>query len=448
MKFSKFNLILKNEHESNTHLLLNTLTGETFKIDSGRKEIIETKSIESLSKHDIEMYKNTGVLIEDGFDEHRYYSYIYNRDKFNSKVLSLTILLTNACNLRCVYCFQGAGEKDSSSLNNTTRENIFKFIKNQVEQRDTNIVSIVLFGGEPLLNFKSNIEWLDNIKKYCEDNGKVLVTSMVTNGTLVTDEVLDQLSKYNCGYIQITLDGVKEIHDERRIGKNGKGSFDEVIKGIKTIQKREDFKNPTIRVNIDKTNISKTEELLKYLAGENLTDCGIDFGIVKGGTEACAAYSGHCFMDDEVGEVLESMWYKSLEYGFSMSIQPSSKSIFCGLYGDSSFTIAPNGDVYKCWEHVGEEKHLMGKIDENGNISNVTFAYYDWMSRNPLETKDCRECSYLPACGGGCGSVSYERYGSYHAKGCFKVKGILEKQVNFKFKEVLKNYNLEKSTDC
>lgn len=45
-----------------------------------------------------------------------------------------------------------------------------------------------------------------------------------------------------------------------------------------------------------------------------------------------------------------------------------------------------------------------------------------------------KECVYLPACGGGCGVVSYNETNSYHSKGCFKVKGVLEKQVLRYFK--------------
>lgn len=59
------------------------------------------------------------------------------------------------------------------------------------------------------------------------------------------------------------------------------------------------------------------------------------------------------------------------------------------------------------------------------------------MSRNPLETEECSNCKYLPACGGGCGSIIFAQDNSYHSKGCFKVKGILEKQVNFKFRHKL-----------
>lgn len=45
--------------------------------------------------------------------------------------MNLTILLTYDCNLRCVYCYEGAGEQNKGSLSTETREAIFEFIKNK-----------------------------------------------------------------------------------------------------------------------------------------------------------------------------------------------------------------------------------------------------------------------------------------------------------------------------
>ena len=114
------------------------------------------------------------------------------------------------------------------------------------------------------------------------------------------------------------------------------------------------------------------------------------------------------------------------------------KWTYCGLNCDNNYTISPEGEVYKCWEHAGEPEHLMGTIDEKGEIENQTYKFYEWMTRNPLDAKECRECVYLPACGGGCGAISYNETNSYTGKGCFKIKGCIEKQVINYVSEILK----------
>lgn len=105
------------------------------------------------------------------------------------------------------------------------------------------------------------------------------------------------------------------------------------------------------------------------------------------------------------------------------------REMFCGLFCDASFTISPFGEIYKCWDHVGMKEHLMGKIDSEGDIVDTTYRYIDWMTHNPIGVKECKECKYLPACGGGCASVSYSKDKTYHSNGCYKVKGVVEKQV-------------------
>lgn len=427
MKFSYYNITIHEDEDK--YILINTLTGAMFRIDEDVKKRIENGEITSFSEKEIEDYKESGILISDEVDERKYLDYMFQKSKFTTDVLSITVLLTDLCNLRCVYCYEGAGEYRKDTLNNYTREKISKFIKRQIEISNARIISLVLFGGEPLLYFKDNIEWLNDIKEYCVKNGKEFQTSIVTNGILLTDLILDELIKLNCNYIQITLDGIPEIHDKRRIYKNGKGSFDEVLKGIKLVHSREDISNPMIRINVDKENYKETFRLLEYLKDEGLNDCGIDFGIVKGGTEACAAYVSHCFADTEIGEILEPLWKKLDELGYQVNTNPTRKSAYCGLYNDNAFTISPTGDVYKCWEFVGDDKHRIGRIDEDGNLVDIGYTYFDWMSFDPLKIEECRECKYLPTCGGGCGAVSYEKNKNYHSSGCFKIKGVFEKQI-------------------
>lgn len=434
MKYSRFNIFIEKK-DSDQYFLFNTNTGATFLVDSFVKQRIESGDMKFLSAEKRKEYEDAGIILSDEIDEKRIFLYHYNKQKYNNEVLNLTILLTYDCNLRCVYCYEGAGEQNKGSLSIETREAIFKFIKKQMEQRKSNILSIVLFGGEPLLNFEQNIEWLDQIKHYCDINNKVFVTTLITNGILINEFVMNKLIEYNCETIQITLDGIKEIHDRRRKYKDGRGSFDEVLKGLKMIFKNDKLNNPVIRINIDKTNIDEVKRLLVYLNEEKLNGCYIDFGIVKGTTKACSSYTGNCFVEYELGEILDDLWEELESMGFNYNIMPQKKFVFCGLYCDASFTISPFAEIYKCWDLVGTKEHLMGRISPEGDIVDVKYPYFDWMSHNPLEVEECRNCRYLPACGGGCGAVSHSQSGNYHSKGCYKTIGVIEKQVERLFKD-------------
>lgn len=428
MKYSNYNIFIS-KRDSEAFYLFNTYTGSTFLVDGNVKEKIESKDVDFLEPEMKRQYEDTGILIKDDVEESRIFSYLYNKQKFNNEVLNLTVLLTYECNLRCIYCYEGAGEVIKGSLDDDSREAIFNFIKKQMEGRKSKALAMVLFGGEPLLNFEANYEWLDRIKAYCEENDKKFVTSIVTNGILVDERVMEKLADYNCEMIQITLDGVKEVHDTRRIYKNGRGSFDEVMQGIRLIYDNPALSNPVIRINIDKNNISDVRDLLNYLHDEHLTGCFIDFGVVKGTTNACSSYTGNCFVEEELGDILDGLWEDLERLGFRYNISPQRKNMFCGLFCDSAFTISPFAEIYKCWDHVGMEEHLMGKINAEGEIVEPTYRYFDWMSHNPTEVEECRKCAYLPACGGGCASVSYSKDNTYHSSGCYKTIGVIEKQV-------------------
>lgn len=448
MKLSKFNIIIPTQN-SEDYILFNTLTGNTFLLDEKSKDLIENNSIIGLSEEMKKEFIDKKVLLGDEIDENKYFQYFQNRSKFDNTTLSLTLLLTWACNLRCVYCYEGAGEKKSYSMKKETAENIILFAKNEIKRRGLKAVSLILFGGEPLVNFSVGEYILENLYAYCEENNIIFTTGIVTNGTLLTPKILDVLVKYNCRYIQITLDGIKEIHDKRRIAKDGGGTFDKIIESLillkdkeTELRKEEKSLNPIIRINIDKTNIKDIDSLFDLLKEKELTSLGLDFGIVRGGTKACSSYESKCFEDDELGDLIDGLWKKAEAIGFSMggSARPFRKWTYCGLDCDNSYTIEPNGDVYKCWEHVGEKEHKMGEVSKKGSIDKITYSFFKWMTKNPLNVEECRECKYLPVCGGGCGSVGFNETNKYESQGCFKVKGVVEKQVR---KYIEKNYLIE-----
>ncbi len=435
MKYSKFNLLIPYNKEEN--ILFNTLSGNSFLVDDktmGKMKENDMSEIdEELKKEMIEKK----LIVPDEIDENRYFDFYHNKAKYGNNNLSYTILLTWACNLRCVYCYEGAGEAKSNSMTIETANSIIKHIKNESLQRGTKSVNIILFGGEPLVNYKAGEHILEELSQFCKENNMTLVTSIITNGTLLDERIVESLVKYNCKYVQITIDGTREIHNTRRIGKNGEGTFDKIIESLELLKKYKDKLHTVIRVNVDKTNIKDMNELMDFFHSKGLDELSIDFGIVSCGTDACSSYEDNCYVEEELGDLLSNLWTKAGKVGFDVKRRPMRKWTYCGLNCDNNFTIEPSGEMYKCWEHTGEEEHRIGKLDADGNIKDITYKYFEWMTRNPLNVEECRDCVYLPACGGGCGSVSYGKSEKYEDSGCFKIKGIVEEQVKSYFSEII-----------
>jgi len=97
--------------------------------------------------------------------------------------LSITILPTMNCNLKCSYCFVDGGEtKQKLSFNNS------KYIIDQLIKEYPNIKKINVFfagGGEPLLNFKLMAKIINYILKV----GLMPTVRIVTNGTKILNHL-------------------------------------------------------------------------------------------------------------------------------------------------------------------------------------------------------------------------------------------------------------------
>lgn len=155
-----------------------------------------------------------------------------------TRIKQLTLQVTQQCNLRCEYCvYSGIYNRNRTHSNQrmcleTAKKAIDFFLEQNGELSD---VIIGFYGGEPLLEFELIKQCVQYAKSKIE--GKRIRFNMTTNGTLLSDNVVDYLVENNF-MLSISLDGSKEEHDVSRKFANGEGSFDTIIDNIKRIQKR------------------------------------------------------------------------------------------------------------------------------------------------------------------------------------------------------------------
>jgi len=95
---------------------------------------------------------------------------------------------------------------------------------------DANAIDVSFYGGEPLLNPDLITKCMDYTLKKAE--GKLVSFHVTTNGSLLTDEIIEALLKSN-SKITVSLDGPKEIQDKNRKTICGEGTFDLVFDNIK-----------------------------------------------------------------------------------------------------------------------------------------------------------------------------------------------------------------------
>ena len=149
-----------------------------------------------------------------------------NYEDYNHKLNMIMLNTTDQCNFRCRMCFC---HWDAPKM---TKEIADKAIELALPRKDPKVekLTINFFGGEPLLNYDLIQYVIEKWKDKCR-------FSITTNGSLLTEEILNYLKDNNVGFL-LSIDGDKETQDYNRPLANGKGSFELVEPKINMILER------------------------------------------------------------------------------------------------------------------------------------------------------------------------------------------------------------------
>jgi len=207
-------------------------------------------------------------LLEDHVDELDTLRYNMLRARYNTDSLSLTIAPTNDCNFRCVYCY----EKDAISSKYMSQEVQDKLVE-LLESRKGLISSfgVSWYGGEPLMAFDVVESLSKRFMEVCEASNIRYSANMITNGYLLNHEILSRIQDLNISSIQVTIDGLPEVHNQNRPLVGGGETFDTILNNLKDGY---DLLPPiALRINIDKNNIPAGEKIWTIYIWEQVLTC-------------------------------------------------------------------------------------------------------------------------------------------------------------------------------
>lgn len=148
----------------------------------------------------------------------------------NSDILSgplqISLDVTNRCNLKCLHCFNRSAKDELIKCDLIDQELLDEQFINIVNQiASIHPFSICFCGGEPMLRYNIIVEACTILKRANVPN-----VSMVSNGTLLTEEKIDNLKHTGMTLIQISLDGyTRESHDKLR---GVKGTYEKALNAI------------------------------------------------------------------------------------------------------------------------------------------------------------------------------------------------------------------------
>jgi len=338
---------------------------------------------------------------DDDVDERTAMQFRHNLDRYDQTTLGLTIAPTLACNMACPYCYE------SNKQGRMSAETVEALIA-YVEKRAPGLqgISVTWYGGEPLLA----LDIVEDLSTSFMDIGKETKTgyaaSIISNGYLLTPETVDKLIQWQVGSVQVTVDGPARLHNVKRPLKNGRDSFDPILANLAYAVTK---MKVSVRVNIDKTyDRDVIVELLGELKAAGLHDkIGLYFGQIEPSAQVCANIVESCFETADFSRVETEYFRLLLEHGFRGDKLPAPSSTFCMAQMVNSFLVDPQGELYRCFNHVGNAAKSMGNIRNEINYSHPNFRRL--FAFDPFQDPRCFACNLLPVCMGGCPSRRTER---------------------------------------
>ncbi|HZW36599.1 MAG TPA: radical SAM protein [Candidatus Deferrimicrobiaceae bacterium] len=156
---------------------------------------------------------------------------------------TMVLMLTYACNLACRYCYEdregcalsSAPAADPGEMSPEALRRCVAYLLDHAEAARK--VSVTFFGGEPLLRFPLIQTAVGEARRMASARGKEISFSITTNGTLLTGEIAEFLRE-NGVSVCISIDGPREIHDRNRPYASGRGSYEDVERGLSFFKKR------------------------------------------------------------------------------------------------------------------------------------------------------------------------------------------------------------------
>lgn len=396
------------------------------------------------SDQTIELLKRRGYLTDKNrSEEDALFSKLAGRLHHNAvqRMPGYVFMPTYQCNLRCPYCFQDHMRTNPAfkhllrTMDPKVVDRIFAAMPqieagHGVEPGSKLTRFFTLFGGEPLLAVSRPI--IEYIMQKARDIGNAHFTA-ITNATEL-HAYKDLLGPNGIARIQITIDGVPQEHDKRRIYPDGSGSYERIAGNIDMAL--DQGVRVVVRLNIDRKNISNLPALaeefhkrgwaqrkgfMAYTAPVHASNEKTAVATTMSSWELTRALTEmrekdasirviggpDDGMEDRVGRIFES----------GNNPLPSFKSSFCGAH-NRMYVFDAFADVYACWERTGDAKIRIGRIDENG-VPQMNAAITErWRSRTVVSNPVCRQCRFAFYCGGGCAVYAEDRSGNMYTNYC------------------------------
>lgn len=318
--------------------------------------------------------------------------------------------ISEVCNLKCKHCYQ---EDHKCIMLKYDKLMIileqYKELLKKLKVRG----HINLTGGEPLCS-----PYFFKILEQFKKDSDLYSFSILTNGTLITDEIAKKISEYNPEYVQVSLEGSKKINDYIR----GEGVYKKVGIALDYLRKHNIY--TSISFTATKINYMEFPKVVKFAKKHKVNNVWSDRFIPLG-----SAYDKEFVLDEnDTKKYIKLMQQEKIKLVKSKSktnvsmtralqfLKTNNVAYSCSA-GKNLLTVMENGDLVPC--------RRMPIVVGNLFKDNM----YELYKNNKVLIKlrkddiphDCKKCEYSNRCKGGLKCLTYAIYEDLDHKdiGCF-----------------------------
>lgn len=306
----------------------------------------------------------------------------------------LTLLLNQICNFSCAYCYSSKGRsKEEMSLE--TIKAVLDFYV--VRERGEYLQIVFSGGGDPLLSFDKFKGAVDYAKLLASKNDVRLDVGVVTNGSLLKDDIIGYLKENDIGLV-VSFDILKDVHNAQRSHYDVvAGTIDKLLNSGMSIG---------IRSTITPLNVSRQKEMVEELHSKFPAASCVAFEAVindrmfKDVSELRAFYNAF----------VES-FFQARERGAQLGIEVGNTEYMNAFIRQErsclgKFVVTPEGKLTSCSRISSPlEDHydsfVYGEV-KGGKLLIDDERYREIMNEATVYNKECTECSARWNCGGGC----------------------------------------------
>lgn len=403
MKPSYYNVIV-DIPESDESVIYNTRTGAIATLGTDERAVYDFVQ-EGGDPHEatapiLDELAAEGFLMDDPEDEANLLQYQFERYRYSDSVFELYVATTMGCNFNCPYCFE---HKREGRMEQSVQDALVAFVREQYEERPYKSLKIVWYGGEPLLQ----VEVIESLSKrfiaFCDEKGIEYTASIISNTSLATPDVQDKLVEARIWSVMTTLDGEKEVHDQRRVNKSGESTFDTIMENVESMTERGicvDF-----RCILEEGNVESCLGLTRRMAHHD--NLGIRVkpmrDMSKFGRDVPGAAEVKALAPEDYARAFYEVFLQkdpSAE-DYERALEPL--RLHCSAAMDRGYAIDELGNAFNCGCAIGDDAKILFNICESPEERKINWGLKSWYNaHNPVALERCRGCRVLPLCQGGC----------------------------------------------